>query len=267
MAARNRKQKIAGPTATACPPIRIHRIIGCILVGGRAATGGAASIACNILQPNKFGPNVGFQVGYVFEEDNWPTWVESDAWAPEVHSVNGSYYVYYSARKADGFHGIGVAFSAYSESPFGPYVDTGKLLVEYGNQEAIDPTYFFDQKTGKHFLIWKDKLTSIVIRELSLDGVTFAPKSKMVTLLKASNEEDDSCIEGPWMIFRYVQYSISTYRGIQTLEYYYKSQKDWMNIDKILNHTLVYQIDGSVRLFIIPKKVPRFGLISFGSAY
>ena len=38
-------------------------------------------------------------MGFVFEKDTWPKWAKWDIWAPEIHQINGTFYVYFSARK------------------------------------------------------------------------------------------------------------------------------------------------------------------------
>ena len=67
-----------------------------------------------------------FQVGYVFPENQWPVWAQTDMWAPEIHFVNNKYHIYYSAKnQITGWHAIGLAIS---ENPLGPY--TGKSVLE-----------------------------------------------------------------------------------------------------------------------------------------
>ena len=47
---------------------------------------------------------------------------------------------------------------AVSSSPWGPFTDTGGPIVEHSwNCVAcyIDPSYFRDPQTGKHYLLWK----------------------------------------------------------------------------------------------------------------
>ena len=43
-----------------------------------------------------------FQKAYVFPADGWPKWAYTDIWGPEIHRINGNYYVYFSARKRSG---------------------------------------------------------------------------------------------------------------------------------------------------------------------
>ncbi len=70
-------------------------------------------------------------------------------WAPEIHLVNGSYYVYFSARKAaDNQLAIGVAIAITDEgesSPFGPFYDYGQPIIE-DDRGVIDIHFFKDPK-------------------------------------------------------------------------------------------------------------------------
>lgn len=82
-------------------------------------------------------------------------WANRNAWAPCIieKKINGQYkYFYYftAAQK------IGVAVA---DHPTGPFVDSGKALIDKrpegarGGQE-IDPDVFTDPKTGKSYLFW-----------------------------------------------------------------------------------------------------------------
>ena len=89
---------------------------------------------------------VWLQKGYVFSQNEWPTWARTDMWAPEIHYVNDGYLVYFSAKhKQTGYHAIGVAISANKTNPLGPYYDFGKPLIEDSNG-VIDAHWFKDPK-------------------------------------------------------------------------------------------------------------------------
>lgn len=82
-------------------------------------------------------------------------WAYDDYWAPEIHFVNGNYYVYYSARnKNTNKLAIGVAISINSSNPFGPYVDSYKPIIEHPDG-VIDITLYHDRKYDN---FWFDKL-------------------------------------------------------------------------------------------------------------
>lgn len=89
-------------------------------------------------------------------------WSGGNAWAPcimERKQPDGSfkYYFYFcGALKGDGRKCIGVAVA---DDPLGPFVDTGKPIVDFkpegvrGGQE-IDPDVFHDPVSGKYYLYW-----------------------------------------------------------------------------------------------------------------
>ncbi len=83
------------------------------------------------------------------------SWAKKNAWAPCVieRKVNGAYKYYYyfcAAQK------IGVAVS---DHPAGPFVDSGKPLIDQrpegvkGGQQ-IDPDVFHDPQRGKYYIYW-----------------------------------------------------------------------------------------------------------------
>ena len=108
------------------------------------------------------------QAGFVFEKT--PEWIASSFWAPEYFYQNGTYYVYYSAkRKSDGVSCIGVATSKFPDRGF---VDQG-IVVDYGT-ESIDA---FVVRDGKDlYMTWKayglDKRPiELLGSKLSADGM------------------------------------------------------------------------------------------------
>lgn len=98
-------------------------------------------------------------------------WGNRNAWAPTIaeKKINGKYkYFYYftAAQK------IGVAVS---DDPTGPFVDSGKALIDFkpegvkGGQE-IDPDVFTDPKTEKSYLYWGNGYMAVA--ELNKDMVS-----------------------------------------------------------------------------------------------
>ena len=83
------------------------------------------------------------------------TWAKTNAWAPCIieKKINGEYrYFYYFTAGQK----IGVAVAS---DPTGPFVDSGKPLVDKrpaGTKwgQEIDPDVFEDPKTGKSYLYW-----------------------------------------------------------------------------------------------------------------
>jgi arabinoxylan arabinofuranohydrolase len=83
------------------------------------------------------------------------SWAKSNAWAPCIveKKINGKYryFYYFCAGKK-----VGVAVS---NSPTGPFVDSGKALIDFkpsgvSRGQEIDPDVFTDPKTGKSYLYW-----------------------------------------------------------------------------------------------------------------
>ncbi|QRR00108.1 glycoside hydrolase family 43 protein [Dyadobacter sandarakinus] len=113
-------------------------------------------------------------VGPVFKD--LPAWTMGSYWAPELFYRNGTFYVYYTARrKSDKKSVIGVASTKDLKKGFR---DHG-VLLEWTN-EAID-AYVVEDK-GKLFMTWKayglDKGRSIELlgAELSSDGLKVTGK-------------------------------------------------------------------------------------------
>lgn len=82
-------------------------------------------------------------------------WADRNAWAPCIieKKINDQYryYYYFTAAKK-----IGVAVA---ENPTGPFVDSGKPLIDFrpegvGDGQEIDPEVFHDPVSGKDFLYW-----------------------------------------------------------------------------------------------------------------
>lgn len=72
-------------------------------------------------------------------------------WAPEVAYCDGKFYLYYSVGHEDKNHQLRVAIS---DSPVGPYQDTGKALVDPQSCPfAIDPHPFCDDD-GQWYLFY-----------------------------------------------------------------------------------------------------------------
>lgn len=122
------------------------------------------------------------------------SWANRNAWAPCIveKKVKGKYkYFYYftAAQK------IGVAVS---DSPTGPFKDSGKALVATkpegakGGQE-IDPDVFTDPKTGKSYLYWGNGY--MAVGELNDDMISFKGDIKLIKV-------DKTFREGTYVIYR-----------------------------------------------------------------
>ncbi|WP_018620571.1 glycoside hydrolase family 43 protein [Spirosoma luteum] len=148
-------------------------------------------------------------VGPVFNE--LPSWTMGSYWAPELFYRNGTYYLYYTARrKTDQRSFIGVATTRDLTKGF---TDHG-LLLEW-TTEAID-TFVIDD-AGKRFITWKayglDKGRPIEIlgAELSADGLRVTGKSFTIIKADAAGWEQGGA-EGQ-AIFKRGRYYYMLYSG------------------------------------------------------
>ncbi len=123
-------------------------------------------------------------LGGLFKE--MPEWTMGSYWAPELYYDNGTFFVYYTARrKSDRKSFIGVATTRDIRKGF---TDHG-LIVEWTN-EAIDA--FVIKDNGKRYITWKaygldqGKTIEILGSELSSDGLKLI--GKPFTLLVADRE-------------------------------------------------------------------------------
>lgn len=88
------------------------------------------------------------QAGAAFYET--PEWASDSFWAPELYYHNGTFYIFYTAkRKGDRISCIGVATTKNIHDGF---TDQG-ILIEWGN-EAID-AFVFKDDDDKLYIFWK----------------------------------------------------------------------------------------------------------------
>lgn len=115
-------------------------------------------------------------------------WAKQNAWAPCIieRKMAGQYkYFYYftAAQK------IGVAVS---DHPAGPFVDSGKPLIEQKPEgvkggQVIDPDVFTDPRTGKSYLYWGNGFMAGA--ELAEDMVSIKPETLITFNVDASFRE------------------------------------------------------------------------------
>ena len=134
-------------------------------------------------------------VGDAFPEN--PEWVvpsPSDMWAPHIESwSDGTYRLYFSAvRRDNGEMAIGVATS---DSPTGPFTDSGGPIVTGHTFSAIDP-FVFDVD-GKRHLYWGSAGEPITAQQLSPDGLSVT--GEVIEVLPRSTGVYESLIEGAWI--------------------------------------------------------------------
>lgn len=111
------------------------------------------------------------QIGSVFNE--LPGWASDSFWAPELYYNDGTFYVYYTAkRKNDRVSCIGVATT---KDIYKGFTDRG-IIVEW-DKEAIDGFVFRDDDK-KLYICWKayglnkERPIEILASQLSSDGLS-----------------------------------------------------------------------------------------------
>lgn len=95
------------------------------------------------------------------------SWADRNAWAPTIVERDGKYYFYFCAEAK-----IGVAVS---DSPTGPFVDSGQPLIARnptGDGQAIDPAVFVD-RSGQAYLYWGNGEAYVV--PLNSDMISYDP--------------------------------------------------------------------------------------------
>ncbi len=123
-------------------------------------------------------------------------------WAPEIHQVGTKYVAYFTAVNSANVLSIG---AASADSVEGPYTDRGGPLVEHP-QGVIDASFFRDTD-GKPYLLYKidgnsvGQPTPIFLRQLAADGLSFAPGSAAVELVRnAPATWEGGVVEAPWLV-------------------------------------------------------------------
>ncbi|MDJ1502037.1 glycoside hydrolase family 43 protein [Xanthocytophaga agilis] len=148
-------------------------------------------------------------LGPVFSE--MPSWTMGSFWAPELYYRNGTFYVYYTARRKSDQHSyIGVATTTDIRKGF---TDHG-CIIEWTN-EAIDA--FIIEDAGKLYITWKaygldqGKLIQLLGRELTPDGLKV--QGEVLMLLQADpNSWEAGGMEGQ-ALFKHGDYFYMTYSG------------------------------------------------------
>jgi arabinoxylan arabinofuranohydrolase len=123
------------------------------------------------------------------------TWAKKNAWAPCIieKKISGQfkYFYYFSAAQK-----VGVAVS---DNPTGPFVDSGKPLIDKNFEnvpkgQIIDPDVFMDPKTGKSYIYWGNG--NMAVAELNDDMVSTKPGTlKVIT-------PDATFREGTYVFYR-----------------------------------------------------------------
>lgn len=141
-------------------------------------------------------------------------WIKDDGakihypWAPSVFTTNGQFYFYYSVGPQNPTPArLGVAVS---DSPAGPFRDSGQPLLSGGNGfEAIDPMVFRDPKSGR-ILLYAGGSAGATLRtyELNPDLVSIAREISVATPKKFTEAPFIHLHEGIY----YLSYSHGVWR-------------------------------------------------------
>jgi GH43 family beta-xylosidase len=88
-------------------------------------------------------------------------WNQSNIWAPEIHFMNGHWYIYYAAAKQPGspfIHQRSGVLESVSEDPFGPYEDKGLLYTGDNIQDPASVKWAIDlspfRMNGQLYAVW-----------------------------------------------------------------------------------------------------------------
>ena len=140
-----------------------------------------------------------------------PAWLAgfSGLWAPDIQFFNGRYYLYYTTNGTQ-TPGRGSAIGvATSESPTGPWTDSGGPVVEPQPAPAgirfgrwvYDPAVATDD-TGQRYLFYGSFVGGVSARRLSADGLQTDPASD-VPIAAANRYEGVSIIrhDGYYYLF------------------------------------------------------------------
>ncbi|NQZ02725.1 MAG: family 43 glycosylhydrolase [Bdellovibrionales bacterium] len=141
-----------------------------------------------------------------FPEREWST----RNWAPELAKIDGRYVAYYTQNTSGGFGGVGVSDSAHIQ--FNPFREIHNWPLLRNDREGgiIDPSYFKDQSTGKHYILYKvdgnsKRLeTRIMIREMGPHGAGYnvGPSGRQSTArtIKRGGNSLATLVEGQELI-------------------------------------------------------------------
>jgi GH43 family beta-xylosidase len=156
-------------------------------------------------------------------------------WAPEAAERDGRFYLFYSASttQSDEHHRLRVALS---DSPAGPFRDTGKILIPQLGF-TIDASPFRDPNSGKFYLYFATDYeqeepygTGLAVVELADDMLSAASDPRPVSRASASWQVYENnrnykgrvwpawhCVEGPSVLYHggkyYCLYSAGAWYG------------------------------------------------------
>ncbi len=145
-----------------------------------------------------------------------PDWIDptSGLWAPDIQYLNGQYYLYYTVPDvADatsgepGCNGDSAIGVATSDSPLGPWVDSGAPVVEpRRNGPGCNFFWTFDpevvQDDGNLYIFFGSYYGGIAARELSADGLHSDPGTQVqITIPNRYEGPEVVYHDGYWYLF------------------------------------------------------------------
>ena len=123
---------------------------------------------------------------------------KEDVWAPEIHRLNGHWYIYYTATDGPDENRRIFALEAKTDDPMGEYAFKGKVAVPNDDHYAIDATAYEDPH-GKLFLLWSGRAPETG----GAQGIYIAPMSNPWTIsgprIRLSTPEFDWEKHGWWV--------------------------------------------------------------------
>jgi len=153
----------------------------------------------------------------VFTAGTWPSWISSYVpafagtfWAPDLHKMNGVYYLFYSASSwGSPISAIGVAMTTSLNNP--SWTDLG--MVVYSNSSstinAIDPAVFRDANSTP-WLVYGSYQYGIGL--VQLNQSTAKPANTTLYTI-AGNSGGSSGMEGPYIVYRNGYYYLFVNKG------------------------------------------------------
>ncbi len=142
-----------------------------------------------------------------------PSWVTSavgsitDLWAPDIHYVNGTYYLYYAGSTFGSNNSVIGLATNVTLNPANPryhWVDRGLVLrsTTSDNYNAIDPNLSFDGNNVP-WLAFGSFWSGLKLRRL--DAKTFKPSSSDTTIYSLAERASPDAIEASY-IFHHGSY-------------------------------------------------------------
>jgi len=133
-----------------------------------------------------------------------PTWASTtqNFWAPHAVQNGPEDFVLYYAADPDAKTGMCIGV-ARAKSAAGPFTDSGKPLVCGKGFTTIDAFVLDDPQSKKRYLYWGSNSAPFVARELTADGLAFAPGSAVHEVFRGDPAQPyERLIEGPWIMIK-----------------------------------------------------------------